>query len=864
MQEDQNGKKIKDVAVKVLKTTLKMFTKKWVIIAILFIMIIVLLGGVYNALMDAFSDKVSNYTAENPVQYDTSDNSIVISDEQAKELMKQLEKMGFSLDSLHLTEDLIKKCYAAEVVSQELNRGVQEQEGKYYGRVYVKKAYSEDSSTNDAKSLTYVPYEKMQGEGGIPPESIDGKDIADCFSVTPEGKIVIVSKTITTDEDGKVTTERKLNELEYKSKISKYITPFEFLIDLCVATQNPEYVSTLAEKIVKETSIVIMIMDNVTTVDTTKTYKYKNATSVDEEGRIYTKDEENGQYSDSGRRDPKRGNPKVTLPSEESEYISEDSKNSSIEAHNPAIQITSVDTWFVKQNLTYNNKTDGPTEDTAFELIDDEIPKHTEESYKESYTVEETEGTLEEVRMYVSTIKYKVDQKIEIVTKVTINTFSESTSEQTDAEGKIEEILEMLKDRYKLPNSTLSQAPIYKLENGAEIFFNMLQKSSRTQELEKIMRYVLYLHSGKSYGVTELNFNIFNIRDFNTVLGIDALKSFIRYFEGTKEEGGQYVVYKDTGGNRTVGYGINIEAQKAKFIARGIDPSTIKEGDKFDKEIIDSMEDETITGMKNSVEAATSGLNLKSYQIMALVSRFYNCGNISGFKDAYNKYWKETDDEYGVAENSSMYVHPLYKNYMSTPIKDNKGNTLAGLVTRRKAEWLLFKTGYNIATKQFVPEGGAIVEWAQVIHQYMEANDYIYCVYGTNGNEECNKLGRGACYLSATFEGSKASAQTRKTCCATFVSWVLQEAGYMTADEHNSNYCNGANDLARFLENQKGFRRVIKSELTAGDIIVCSGHVEIYAGDNQVYNAGSGNAIRGAAPSSYTSLNRCIYGLRAP
>lgn len=139
MQEDQNGKKIKDVAVKVLKTTLKMFTKKWVIIAILFIMIIVLLGGVYNALMDAFSDKVSNYTAENPVQYDTSDNSIVISDEQAKELMKQLEKMGFSLDSLHLTEDLIKKCYAAEVVSQELNRGVQEQEGKYYGRVYVKK-----------------------------------------------------------------------------------------------------------------------------------------------------------------------------------------------------------------------------------------------------------------------------------------------------------------------------------------------------------------------------------------------------------------------------------------------------------------------------------------------------------------------------------------------------------------------------------------------------------------------------------------------------------------------------------------------------------------------------------------------------
>lgn len=47
--------------------------------------------------------------------------------------------MGFKLNSLHLSKDLIKKCYAAEVVSQELNRGAEEQEGKYYGRVYVKK-----------------------------------------------------------------------------------------------------------------------------------------------------------------------------------------------------------------------------------------------------------------------------------------------------------------------------------------------------------------------------------------------------------------------------------------------------------------------------------------------------------------------------------------------------------------------------------------------------------------------------------------------------------------------------------------------------------------------------------------------------
>ena len=71
-----NGKKVKDKAKKVLKATLKIFTKKWVIIAVALFLVIIALGGAYDALMDAFSDKVSKYTAEHPVQYDADDNSI--------------------------------------------------------------------------------------------------------------------------------------------------------------------------------------------------------------------------------------------------------------------------------------------------------------------------------------------------------------------------------------------------------------------------------------------------------------------------------------------------------------------------------------------------------------------------------------------------------------------------------------------------------------------------------------------------------------------------------------------------------------------------------------------------------------------
>ena len=41
------------------------------------------------------------------------------------------------------------------------------------------------------------------------------------------------------------------------------------------------------------------------------------------------------------------------------------------------------------------------------------------------------------------------------------------------------------------------------------------------------------------------------------------------------------------------------------------------------------------------------------------------------------------------------------------------------------------------------------------------------------------------------------------------------------------------------------------------------GHIEIFAGDGTVYNAGCGSAIRGAAPSSQ-AISTMTYGLRAP
>lgn len=72
----------------------------------------------------------------------------------------------------------------------------------------------------------------------------------------------------------------------------------------------------------------------------------------------------------------------------------------------------------------------------------------------------------------------------------------------------------------------------------------------------------------------------------------------------------------------------------------------------------------------------------------------------------------------------------------------------------------------------------------------------------------------------------------------------------------------GANALSNILA-QKGWILITEeSQLKPGDILSYNGHVEIYAGDGKVYNAGSGAAIRNASPSNMSGKFEKAY--RAP
>lgn len=116
---------------------------------------------------------------------------------------------------------------------------------------------------------------------------------------------------------------------------------------------------------------------------------------------------------------------------------------------------------------------------------------------------------------------------------------------------------------------------------------------------------IAYYKAGGDYTI-DIDLSIFDVSEFTGVAlyGSSTAKDFIHYFEGTPKQtadGLQYVVFDDGAGNLTVGWGVYIDAHKARFAARGINASTLKVGSTVDKSIVDSIEDEIIEEYRNYV-----------------------------------------------------------------------------------------------------------------------------------------------------------------------------------------------------------------------------------------------------------------------
>lgn len=679
-----------------------------------------------------------------------------------------------------------------------------------------------DSTESKIINMRYVTQEKFQSY-------IDNGDVTNAlksYTIDDERNLVIASWS--RKEDGNIELKTQ-NSMNLKTALQSYVMPYEYLLFFYLDTDYEEFTEELADEVIKS-EIVMAVQDNVTTTNTIETTEQKTSATVSSFNR---------------------------------DWHETNKTNKTVESVSTSINVTYVQTWCVKayQENSYSKAVLEMGENDE-KIIN--VPGKVTENYSNSatseekiatgtgyYTVAENTDNGEGLKTVEKTYEYSIYQHI--------LTYSHSISNSYEkGEYKTEGRENVFVDLYNKHNMAARV-------RTAGYLFEIIEENEKTANLLDLTKYLIYKATNVPWGVLQYDFDTFNLSKFTTMNssgGLEQFKRWLHAWEGVNgsisADGTKYIIGDDGYGNVTVGYGVDIfnGGFAERFRDAGYSTSI---GAEVDKEFVDSLEDEEINNALKTVESKCSGLNLTQYQKYALVSRIYNCGSGGAFlsrhgKDfvaAYSAYWnQDTDLEYKVVPNNSMYSNPLYTNYMCEPNTAAGAGFSQGLVNRRKAEWLLFKTGYYDRIDEYYAEGGSIAETAAVVHDYIYSNDYWYSL---------NRSGE------PTLPGSVKDVRNVKgVCCATFVSWTLYEAGYDWIE--NCPNINSCGSLLPFLEKNGGTKILnpTMDTIQAGDIVFYSydgdsspDHTDIYIGDGLWYNCGGNDSVRRKDP--YTKSLKYAY-----
>ena len=545
---------------------------------------------------------------------------------------------------------------------------------------------------------------------------------------------------------------------------------------------------------------------------------------------------------------------------------------------------TEVERHYIEKLTEYVNLTNETAKEKAKnEASKDEATrkKAFQEELQEEITIsQELEGA-----------KYYVDINFESIVNRNSSTYQKSDTTERENDGeKFSEVFNN-EDFYKAREALLARE---------EWFWEYIRDNEDTAKLEDVLRYLLNIATNSNdfgdYTEEEIEdlFQAFEPKqDMKqaTVAGIQLLKDYIRSWENQavynylngfsgytdtvakyiNEEKTKYYIRDDGKGNPTVGFGIDIfnGGYKQDFIDKGYTEAQLKDTSgavEVDVEFVDKLEEQTIKNMLSTVRERTSSIQLKNYQIYALVSRAFNCG-IEGalngytgtnFINSYTKYFDpNTDDKYGEYEGD--YTHSLYTEFMYSPTSSS-GEELTGLVERRKSEWTLFQTGYMDRIGKFATNGD-ILEMCNIVTEDMITNGVKYYT-------DIDQLVWGDIAKQSDFSKSK------YICCTSYVAVVLYRAEIISEDLINSYRYQSPYDFGYAEDNlmkAAGWTRVSVSEAQAGD--VCNwyepsgdSHTFIYAGGNEVWDQNNGTKGKSGTISvwdKYTS-NHDVYVYRKP
>lgn len=275
------------------------------------------------------------------------------------------------------------------------------------------------------------------------------------FAVDDNGNLWIAEvngQTKVKEVDGDIeSTEHsytaEAKQMDYQSLVSEFGLPYEFLINLCMITQNPEYVFRVAQMCL-DTKIDLLLINN----ETTKiTIKERKETEHHEDGTTTT-------------------HTIITTTTEKST--------------NPKLELKYANAWSKYQKNIWSNRVDETT------------------SVKEG---DSSKTTKIKITNIYSSIEGNIIRKSDNFLGLLRNEsgqYIDGTTPSFKVDGcKFDRY--GINVEYKIPNYTTYEDPLSKLLSGEEMLYSLLGQNERTQPLIELMQYYMSYPEQEYYELDE-------------------------------------------------------------------------------------------------------------------------------------------------------------------------------------------------------------------------------------------------------------------------------------------------------------------------------------------------------------------------
>lgn len=251
------------------------------------------------------------------------------------------------------------------------------------------------------------------------------------------------------------------NKINYLNIVKKYTTPFEYLLAFLIDGQDENFIKDFVD-LVFDTKITIMVMDEVTEINTTE------RTLVNTNGTV--------TYTLAGK--------SISNNIDKTSVAKTETKNEKV--CSTKVEVTYVDSWFVKATSSFNYK----KTDTGF--VSQGIQQIGSENKEETVG---WEGVADAT--FNGTKTTSTETMVQTIKKV----FESGTKETKDNTDRICALFK---------NSECAKSNI--MEDPSWLLDDLLAENENTADMIELTKYWLQRSTGVDFGVAEYDFSIYELK----------------------------------------------------------------------------------------------------------------------------------------------------------------------------------------------------------------------------------------------------------------------------------------------------------------------------------------------------------------